>query len=397
MKSQLKYIFILSLSLKISIVSINAQLIVNYTGKDSLTCYNHSDGNLDLSVKGGTKPYNYLWEDGSRLNNRKNLKKGIYYCTITDNSIPTQSKVDSFKIYSPPDPIWYINPTYKRWECKSEMFLLLADSIKNIAFPVRSPYSFGNGDTTWNTATFSRKFPFDFWSVFNTKPYNFGVETLWKDSNGCIMPSYYPTDEIYRKYINIKYSVYPFEKDTLIQSGASVRLGVLLNSINYSDSILINWYENNQPISCSYCKSIRVSPKKNTVYRVEVSTKVVGCIKSHEFVVNVQEDSLKDYKEGKVYIPNIFSPDFNGYNDYFIPKFNESIERINKMIIYNRWGGIVYQKSDFYPFTENEGWDGRQHGKQSAEGVYLYYIEIQFKDQTIHKYKGDVYLMSKSD
>lgn len=108
-------------------------------------------------------------------------------------------------------------------------------------------------------------------------------------------------------------------------------------------------------------------------------------------MVNVIKDSIIN-PEKKAYIPNIFSPDFNGYNDYFLPKFNETLSKIKKMIVFNRWGGILFEKSDFYPTSEIDGWDGRVNDKLLDEGVYLYYIEAEFKDKTIEKYKGDVYL-----
>jgi len=393
MKFRLIYIFILFLSLKLCVHNIEAQLIVNHTGKDSLTCYNHSDGNLDLSVNGGIKPYNFLWEDGSTLNTRNNLQKGIYYCTVSDNSIPKLIKVDSFRIIAPNDPIWYINPSFKKWDCKTGWLTLLADSVKNITFPIQSYSGSQNGQITWNPYFYTIKFPFTIESIFRDKPYNYNGlgDALVRDSRGCVFFEYLPMDTIFAKYVSVGFSVYPFQNDTLIHEGESIRLGVLLNSVNYTDSIAINWYENNQLIHCSYCKSIRINPKTDTKYRVEVSTKAVGCIQSHDFLVNVIKDSIIN-PENKAYIPNIFSPDFNGYNDYFIPKFNETLSKIKKMIVFNRWGGILFEKSDFYPTSEIDGWDGRVNDKLLDEGVYLYYIEAEFKDKTIEKYKGDVYL-----
>ena len=73
----------------------------------------------------------------------------------------------------------------------------------------------------------------------------------------------------------------------------------------------------------------------------------------------------------EVYVPNAFSPDFNGYNDYFRPYSNCVLENYS-MKIFNRWGALVFESSDV-----DTGWDGKFNGKDTAEGVYVYLFEFQ--------------------
>ncbi|NNC85077.1 MAG: T9SS type A sorting domain-containing protein, partial [Bacteroidia bacterium] len=49
-----------------------------------VSCYNGSDGAIDLSIVGGTMPYSYTWSDGATLEDRSNLSKGWYGFTVTD-------------------------------------------------------------------------------------------------------------------------------------------------------------------------------------------------------------------------------------------------------------------------------------------------------------------------
>ena len=73
----------------------------------------------------------------------------------------------------------------------------------------------------------------------------------------------------------------------------------------------------------------------------------------------------------EVYVPNAFSPDFNGYNDYFLPYSNCSLLNYS-MKIFNRWGALVYSSTN-----PDEGWNGRFNNKDISEGVYIYLLEFE--------------------
>ncbi len=75
-------------------------------------------------------------------------------------------------------------------------------------------------------------------------------------------------------------------------------------------------------------------------------------------------DSIrKDYTViFEVTIPNVFTPNGDGVNDYFVIDGIEFLPNCH-LVIYNRWGRVVYQ-SDFY----KNDWDGGD----CAEGTYYY-------------------------
>ncbi len=79
----------------------------------------------------------------------------------------------------------------------------------------------------------------------------------------------------------------------------------------------------------------------------------------------------------QVFIPNAFSPDFDGINDHFeVYKENTSELFVKHYAIYDRWGNQIYLAENFN-FSERENWwDGSVKQGIVDSGVYIYVIEI---------------------
>ena len=92
----------------------------------------------------------------------------------------------------------------------------------------------------------------------------------------------------------------------------------------------------------------------------------------------------------EVYVPNAFSPNFDGINDYFTA---EGLNIINvKMAVYDRWGNLVFAGEGERPI-----WDGRYGDEPAQEGVYVYVIEAEglntFGTRINQLLKGNVTLL----
>ena len=72
-----------------------------------------------------------------------------------------------------------------------------------------------------------------------------------------------------------------------------------------------------------------------------------------------------------LYIPNVFSPNDDGKNDYWKAVTPAECWREFELIVFNRWGGIVWQTDDPNAFWLGEG-EGLTH--YVADGVYVYKV-----------------------
>ncbi len=99
------------------------------------------------------------------------------------------------------------------------------------------------------------------------------------------------------------------------------------------------------------------------VYSLTVSSATSGCAAT---------DSVRVEKDCFIDIPNGFTPNNDGVNDYFFPgqKLSGSVTRF-RMQIFNRWGQEVFSTTDI----NGRGWDGKLNGKDQPQGVYIYVID----------------------
>ena len=93
-----------------------------------------------------------------------------------------------------------------------------------------------------------------------------------------------------------------------------------------------------------------------------------------------------------VFIPNTFTPNGDGQNDYFFPR-GKGIDRMSSFRIFNRWGEVVYEKANFNANDASSGWDGTFKGKKLNPDVFVYTIDIMCENNTILNYKGNIALI----
>ena len=93
-----------------------------------------------------------------------------------------------------------------------------------------------------------------------------------------------------------------------------------------------------------------------------------------------------------IYIPNAFTPDGDGTNDFFIPKGMEIIEF--NMEIYSRWGQMIFRTDDL-----KVGWDGRANfGDDIAQmDVYVYKVNAKDFKNVWHPFVGTVTLIKNEE
>ena len=83
---------------------------------------------------------------------------------------------------------------------------------------------------------------------------------------------------------------------------------------------------------------------------------------------------MKCTDEG-VLIPNRFSPNKDGVNDIFYPR-GKGVRTINYLRIFNRWGELIFEKTNFNIDDKNMGWDGTYMAKDLPTDVFVYSTEM---------------------
>jgi len=102
------------------------------------------------------------------------------------------------------------------------------------------------------------------------------------------------------------------------------------------------------------------------------------------------ETSITFLPDGEIYIPNIFSPNGDGDNDWFTVYGNESISNVKSLLIYSRWGDLVFEATDFPPNEEEMGWDGFYRSDSGHGNVYVYVIEAEDRFGNIFNETGPI-------
>ncbi|MEY4925839.1 MAG: hypothetical protein RI894_275, partial [Bacteroidota bacterium] len=69
------------------------------------------------------------------------------------------------------------------------------------------------------------------------------------------------------------------------------------------------------------------------------------------------------------YIPNTFSPNGDGKNDFFTLYSNDAVRVIKQLQIFDRYGEYVFSAENIAPNDERSGWNGTLHGKEFTPDV----------------------------
>jgi len=100
--------------------------------------------------------------------------------------------------------------------------------------------------------------------------------------------------------------------------------------------------------------------------------------------VSIKKD-IEIFEEGEFFIPNAFTPNFDGRNETFfvIPK---NIKQFS-CLVYNQHGDLVTTLS-----SKEEAWDGYFNGYPAPSGSYIYKIQYTNLANEVKKLIGAVEL-----
>lgn len=116
-------------------------------------------------------------------------------------------------------------------------------------------------------------------------------------------------------------------------------------------------------------QSIKI--EEEGIYSIQV-TDEYGCVGEEEVL-------LEEICPTKVYAPNVFSPNNDGFNDNFQIFAFDIIDY--HLTIFSRWGELVFESDD-----QSEFWDGSFKGKKVNNEVYVWQLEL-----TGYREDGSIY------
>jgi gliding motility-associated-like protein len=93
-----------------------------------------------------------------------------------------------------------------------------------------------------------------------------------------------------------------------------------------------------------------------------------------------------------VFVPNTFSPNGDGSNDVFYVR-GKGLNRVKMLRVFNRWGQVVFERTNFAVNDASAGWDGTYNGAKQVPDVYIYQLEIWCDNSTVVKFEGNVALI----
>ncbi len=176
------------------------------------------------------------------------------------------------------------------------------------------------------------------------------------DENGCDFPERMVTVEVVD---GVNISAISFDPEESIYQGTEVTLNV---ETDPSTGIVYEW-------------STGETTPDIIVQPLELPTVSYGITVTDDLGCEDEQQITLDILEPEYAIPNAFTPDGDGVNDYFqVVVQGRNINVINARF-YNRWGQLVHEGSGV-----NHRWSGFHKDKMAPSDVYLYQITVQLPD-----------------
>ncbi|MEZ4985569.1 MAG: gliding motility-associated C-terminal domain-containing protein [Saprospiraceae bacterium] len=320
----------------------------------NVSCYGEQDGIVTTVVTGGFGSYTYNWSNNAPNDPiNDNLPAGTYGVEVLDDN---NCLITGAAIVTQPDSLG----------------ISVVEVIDNICFgesegSITVVASGGTPPFEYSTDGFNFQ-PDPVIGALPAGPYTITV----MDAAGCTAT----VDTVVTEPLALWVDAGP---DRLIVLGYDT----IIRAVSNYNPVTFEWSPMDSLVCLNPdCSTVRVNPTQTTQYTVTVINEN-GCEATDVVTILV-------IKDRPYYIPNIFSPNDDGFNDGFTIFGGPGLERIEKLQVFSRWGSLVFETTDIVPNTELLGWDGRFNGELVNPGVFVYVAQLRFVDQETIQVEGDV-------
>ncbi|MEM8528468.1 MAG: gliding motility-associated C-terminal domain-containing protein [Bacteroidota bacterium] len=334
----------------------NQPLEVELQVAQEIRCFDANDGILSANVEGTEEAIIYNWSNGENSEIISNLAPGTYSLMIED----AKGCIAEDEIFiTQPEPI-IVSFSTQSIGCQDlpNSGSILVDTVTGGVFP----YEF-----SVDGVLFSR-------SQRVSNLFEGTYDLIVKDANGCETSETAQIEGPPEISINLG-------KDIVINLGESTTLKAFTNAENP----IFNWLSGDS-LSCNNCPELEVRPFFKTEYLVQVTDSITQCTASDRISVAVD-------RTRRVYIPNAFSPNGDDSNSRFTVYGGNMIQNVKSLRIFNRKGQLVFERFDLSPNDETNGWNGLYQGQRLSPDIFVYYAEVEFIDEEMQVYTGDVLLV----
>lgn len=318
---------------------------------ENASCNGTTDGSATVIPSGGVGNYTYSWSNGETKKTITDLPAGTYSITVRDAN---QCEITRDTIITEPEAI-----------------LIEVTNVINLicnGAPTGAVTVAGSGGTMpYNYSINGNSFQPE--PTFNGLPAG-DYTIIIEDAEGCQST----TDAT---IIQPPALVVDAGEDQTIELGYTVDLQAIANDFN----VVFSWSPPDG-LSCVDCPDPTSMPARTTVYTVTIVDED-NCTASDSLKVTVTINR-------PLYAPSAFSPNGDGANDYFTIFGGPGAKQIRKLVVFDRWGNMVFETNDVPLGQERFGWDGTFNGKPMSPGVFAYYTEVEFIDEIIVSKEGDI-------
>lgn len=135
-------------------------------------------------------------------------------------------------------------------------------------------------------------------------------------------------------------------------------------------------------LTCDTCLTTTATMSVTTTYIINVATDF-GCKASDTVTIHIYCD------QSQIFVPNTFTPNGDGQNDVFYPR-GVGVKIVKSFRIYNRWGELLFERSNIHLNDASQAWDGSYLGNTAKPDVYVYVLESFCETGEPINIKGDV-------
>lgn len=155
-------------------------------------------------------------------------------------------------------------------------------------------------------------------------------------------------------------------------------------SPTYSSGIISYNWGNSPSLYCTTCPTPTGRMKTSEGLTISVED-INGCKAGDK--INL----ILDCSTSALMMPNAFTPNGDGLNDYFYP-LAKGYEEIKSFSVYDRSGHKIFERMNFAPNQSNLGWDGTMKGARTNTQTYVWVVQVYCQGNMITK-KGVVTLI----